>query len=488
MDPSDKFLNPRPVPARPTLPRLKTSPSFPSTSWSSDNSPVSAGFRRGRSVSSRGPSQPGSANTLRIIRLTKKSSLEFSSRSSSRSSNRSVGIIGAFKALASPRTTSPDAFSERGRSAVSDRSRGFSKRSITPRKNLITQTPPIPETTGTPNPDTTEAVLRKDHHELTELNLGLAISSFQQHRRQRSQSHEQSSLRNSLSAEEPVAYKTLDHPITPYKPLETLNEVITPVWPLTAIRVEGENVADEMQSPTMDLGKRLPTLPNSPSSAYPPSSVADDSPVQSFEEKLANLQSHFSATTIDTESFTASYIDQGPSRFSDWTCSTSRASPRSEYAASFIDIEPMSPAELDFEAQEVKPTQTIDRDGNATLDIPIASQDYSVSTPGGLPSMFSFSTVSSVDSSATPSSNDMPDGWSRFQHYSLPDDEVESSMTLKQAASPKTLAPLVVGDADRTPGYKSRLAPLDEPAMPHSNSMQQLLDELRYLGDIIQHH
>lgn len=507
MDPSDKFLNPRPVPARPSLPRLKTSPSFPSAPWSTDNSPLSAEFRRGRSVSSRQPNHSGDANTLRIIRLTKKSSFDVPSRSTSRGSNRSVGIIGAFRALASPRTTSPDTISERGRSVTSDKGpsrhqgslpRALSSRSITPKRNVRVRTPPMPELTAasssasTPvlgaTPTAGELPLRDDTHDLGEVNLGLAISSFQQHRRQRNGSREPSSLRNSLSTEDAMSYLTNHPPATPYKPLETLNEVNspagTPVWPLTAIKVEAENVVEDIKSPTVNLGKRLPTLPNSPSSAYPPSSVAGDSPLQGFEQKLANLQSHFSATTIDTESYTSSYIYQGQSRFSDWTCATSRMSPRSDYAASLIDMEPMSPAELDLEIDNVKPIQVV----SETALAPNAPQDLSAATTDGLPSASSFSTVSSVDWSATCSANEAPAAWQGFQHYSLPTDEIESTATLKQAVSPNGRAPIVVDNHTHTPGYKSHVESLDPSSLPHSTSMQQLLDELSYLGDMIQHH
>ncbi|KIV97069.1 hypothetical protein PV10_00865 [Exophiala mesophila] len=504
MDPSDKFLNPRPVPARPSLPRLKTSPSFPSAPWSTDNSPLSAEFRRGRSVSSRQPNPSGDANTLRIIRLTKKSSFDVPSRSTSRGSNRSVGIIGAFRALASPRTTSPDTALERGRSVTSDKGpsrhhgslpRGLSNRSITPKRNIRVQTPPMPElaaassaasTPALPVPTVTgELPLRDDPQDLGQLNLGLAISSFQQHRRQRNGSREPSSLRNSLSNEEAKAYLANDTPLTPYRPLETLNEVNspagTPVWPLTAIKVEAENVVDDMRGPAVN--KRLPTLPNSPSSAYPPSSAGGDSPLQDFDQKLTNLQSHFSATTIDTESYTGSFMYQGQSRFSDWTCATSRLSPRSDYAASLIDIEPMSPAELE-EVDNADPIQVVGEAATA-LKPP---QNHLAATKDGLPSASSFSTVSSEDWSATGSSDDAQAAWKRFQHYSLPTDEIESTTTLKQAVSPNGRTPMVVHNHTHSSEYKSHVESLNQSDLPHSTSMQQLLDELRYLGDMIQHH
>lgn len=277
--------------------------------------------------------------------------------------------------------------------------------------------------------------------------------------------------------------------------METLKEIAstanTPIWPLTAIKIEGENLVEDDRN-GLDLEKRLPTLPNSPSSAYPPSSVADDSPRQRFEEELANLQSHFSASTIDTESYTNSYINSNQSRFSDWTCSTTRFSPTSDYAASVIDLEPTSPSvEVDYTLREVNPIFVAGKDEQK---VESNARGYSAPTIDALPSAFSFSTISSIASSAAPSSHIDLDSakeadfsWSKFQHYSLPTDETESNATFKQVASPEHVSPLVLETADRDQGFQPPLASYNGSTMPHSTSMQQLLDELSYLGDMIQH-
>ncbi|KAK5055335.1 hypothetical protein LTR84_013085 [Exophiala bonariae] len=494
MNPSDKFMNPRPVPAKPSLPRLKTSPTLSQHTWSTSSSPISAGSRRGRSVSSRGTPQPGGANTLRIIRLARKPSVDTSSRSTSRGSNRSVGIIGAFKALASPRSTSPEIGVERGRPKTSKQD---IPRHVLSKKTALTLTPPIPEVTAlSPTGPTRELALRREFEESMDGNIGLAISSFQQHRRQRSLSREPSSLRNSLLLDDAANQKSSEVPTTSYRPMETLKEMAsttnTPIWPLTAIKIEGENLVDDDGRDEPDLGKRLPTLPNSPSSAYPPSSVADDSPRQLFEEELANLQSHFSATTIDTESYTNSYIINDQSRFSDWTCSTTRFSPVSDCADSIIDLDPMSPTvALDDTLREVK-TMSVAGQAAQKSDL---EKGYSIPSIDTLPSAFSFSTISSVASSAVQSShvdidspNDGDFSWSKFQHYSLPTDETGSITTLKQVTSPKQVSPLVVDGVERDQGFQPQLTSYAGSDMPHSTSMKQLLDELSYLGDMIQHH
>ena len=439
---------------------------------------------------------------MRIIRLARKPSVDVHSRSNSRGSNRSVGIIGAFKALASPRSTSPETSLERGRSTSSNQDlpaahvRGASGNTVSSKRTALARTPPIPEATElSPVGPARELVLRREFDETIDGNIGLAITSFQQHRRQRSLSREPSSLRNSLLLDETSGQKSSEIPTTAYRPMETLKEIAstsnTPVWPLTAIKIEGENLVDDGKN-GLDLEKRLPTLPNSPSSAYPPSSVADDSPRQLFEEQLANLQSHFSATTIDTESYTNSYINNVQSRFSDWTCSTSRSSPTSDSAASVIDLEPMSPAvELDRTLREVDPIVILGKEEpKANLEV----REYPAPRADALPSAFSISTISSLPSSAAPSSHvdldsakDADFSWSKFQHYSLPTDETESTTTSKQVASPKNMSPLVLEAADRDQGFRSPLGSYNDSTVSHSTSMQQLLDELSYLGDMIQH-
>ncbi len=499
MDPSDKFMNPRPVPAKPSLPRLKTSPTLAQQSWSSSSSPASADHRRGRSASSRGPSQPGSATTqLKIGRLTKKPSLEAPSRSVSRGSNRSAGIIGAIRALKSPRIASPDSALDRGRPEYSPApflSRGSSRRSVTPTSSTVETAKPL-ELADLPSAGPASGLaLRQDFDAKIEGSAPVTIASFAQHRRQRSLSREPSSLRNPLTRGSTPERKPTEPASTPYRPLETLKEVAspasTPGQPLTAVKVEAQPPTDDGQVP-IDLEKRLPTLPNTPSSAYPPSSV-DGSPTQRLLIEMENLQSRFSSTTIETGSNVDSYINQERSHFSDWTLSTTRISPQSEYSSSVIDLEPMSPpVDEDYGCADSKTIEVINQ---ARTSNDVQTKEYPHSQPNGLPSALSLSTISSVASSAAPSSHADLDSakeasfsWSKFQHYSLPSEEVGSGVTLKPTAGAEIVSPLVLGDHHRPADFRPQVTGLSETTLPHSTSMQQLLDELRYLGGMIQQH
>lgn len=489
MDPADKFMNPRPVPAKPSLPRLKTSPTLPQRSWSSTSSPVSADSRRGRSASSQGPSQSISATTTRLIQLAKKPSLEAPSRSLSRSSNRSAAIIGALRALKSPRISSPDGTLNGGRSAAVP----------SPAADHLDQVGD--ETTSTrglgvlaqvdalsfSSPDG-DLRLRQDFGADMAGLSSIPMSSFAQHRRQRSSSREPSSLRNPLSRSTTPQRRPLDQASTPYQGLETLEEVATPLktpgQPLTAVKVETVKLVDDHQI-QLDLEKRLPTLPNTPSSAYPPS-CADDSPTQQLVADIEHLQSHFSSTTIETGSRVDSYLDNERSHFSAWTCSTTRISALSENASSIIDLEPMSPpTDEGFDFADIPAIDLVDHTTEAGR--------YPEPKPDGLPSASSLSTISSVASSATASSNADLDGpteegltWGKFQHYRLPSVDVGSGVTIKAVNTANQNRPLVLDEHHRDPDLHNAGRRFGEPSLPHSTTMQQLLDELSYLSGMIQ--
>jgi hypothetical protein len=208
---------------------------------------------------------------------------------------------------------------------------------------------------------------------------------------------------------------------------------------------------------------------------------------------MENLQSRFSSTTIETGSNVDSYIDKERSHFSDWTLSTTRISPKSEYSSSVIDIEPMSPP-VDEDCGFADFT-TIEIVNQARTPDDVQTEDYPHSQPDGLPTALSLSTISSVVSSAAPSSHTDLDSakeasfsWSKFQHYSLPSEEVSSGVTLKPTDTHEIVSPLVLGDHHRPAGFRPQVTGLSEPTLPHSSSMQQLLDELSYLGGMIQQH
>ena len=487
MNPSDKFINPRPVP-KPELSRLKTSPVLSQSPWSSNNTPLST--RSGRSGTA--TSEPGSADTVRLLRAQKKPSLDAPSRSNSRgtspASALSNGLRSAFRSLRSPRSGSPDARSE-DRVNLFDRLLDSEERSRSEGNEFRKGRSVGSSRDPSPNPRLQAGSL---DHDLVFRKLmsspdgsieSVIPSSFHAHRRQRSTSREPSSLRNSLLLEDTDAAPLREVGYPSKQPLSTLKEVAsaqnTPGFP-TGLPA------------TSDLEKRLPTLPSSPSSAYPDSS-AEEHQGDRGSMDIENLTSHFSTTTIDTSSsIHSSPAEEDTARFSGFSSNYADTARSSMYATSFIDDEPMSAL--------LGPGATTPRRENLQED---DETEFEETPPRGaarrddsLPTMLSSSTVSSttVSSLSTSPSDYAPaeDRWGRrasperfsYQHYRLPGNDHGSEITLKQPSQESVLR------SDHPPtanpfGLRKPSIGKAQNTLPHSSNMQQLIDELSYLGDMI---
>lgn len=289
--------------------------------------------------------------------------------------------------------------------------------------------------------------------------------SFEVHRRQRSRSREPSNLRHAASAEslrhvEPLVLLNTNH-----RPLTTLKEVAstsnTPV----------EDVNTELpQKVEVDLEKRLPTLPNTPSSAYPPSLMAA-SPERGLD--LDVLNSHFSATTIDTDYYPLNTVLEGKSRFSTWTTNT-------ENLMVSVDNSIPLPTILQHEKTQ-RDHPDLNNDGYLPSSMSLASICSSISTT---PSTSFIDTDAEFDTFEKNAGSKHNRVSRSFQHYRLPADEYTSAITLK--------APLQDRRRGRSPGplgeyrQETHQGVLEEQDLGHSESMQKLLDELSYLSDMIQ--
>ncbi len=388
---------------------------------------------------------------------------------------------------------SPGAFSERGRAPADGwrspiaHSRGTSARSVTPKRAaLVPASPAMESIDDASSGSIRELAFRREFGDKGEGSATVPPSSFGQHRQQKSLSKELFSLRNCQQSDPSPDLDTLGQATAVYHPLETVNEVAsaanTPVWPLTALKLDEEHLRDESRL-LLDLEKRLPTLPNTPSSAYAPS-MADDHVEHHESEGIKDLTSHFSCTTVDTEPRTESYLHNDNSRFSDWTEAPIRLSPQSDYASSFLDFEPISPPpEL---TSDFEPNNLEHQEDSKHAGLTVFKED-------SLPSASSFSTVTSVASSAPSTHDDLESAksghfsWSKFQHYSLPSEEAGSGITLKPTSTTQPATPLVVGN-HHSDAYESRVIGGQQPTIPHSSSMQELLEELSYLGGMIQQH
>ena len=493
MNPTDKFVNPRPVP-KPQLARLKTSPTLTQGAFPSTSTPQSTRSGRSGTVASV-TSEPGSADTVRHLRGTKKLSLDPPSRSSSRANSPasalSNGLRSAFKSFRSPRSasadtapgirnSSPDRYIEHTRSASSE---GYIVRE--PRSwGASRDHSPKPRSQGGLDHDLAFRKLVTSPDGSIET---VAPQSFQQHRRQRSSSREPSSLRNSLVLEDPDVLPLREVGYPSKQPLSTLKEVAstqnTPGMPLTGTL-------------GADLEKRLPTLPNSPSSAYP-ISAADDEKSKRGSMDMDQLQSHFSTTTIDTtDSVHSSPAQEDFHRFSGWSSSVYPDTSRSSvYATSFIDDEPMSAV---FQEGTVTPRREQNpREGDITEFEETPPKDYP-RRDDSLPTFPSSSTVSSTAASSlstSPSEYDpRGDHWQLFsekperfyyQRYQLPALGQGSEVTLKQPSQENINETQPQATTNPFGIVRDHSSGNMQATLPHSNNMQHLLDELSYLGEMI---
>ena len=521
MNPEDKFLNPRPVPAPPPkLARLNTSPTLPQHPTPSDSSTWSGSPWSARSLSSgRGPSPSNSAAALRMFRLRRMASVDGRSRSIS-PPNKQTGLRAAFRQLKSARPASPDGGVNRGGAdqlvgefeiseplllSRTNSGRVNKPSSKSSSKSASREQSPASNTERQPLPvQMSQLALRRGLEQPSDLQDVFPAPSFQSHRRQRSRSRDPSSLRNSLTLPDDCVPATLLHEASErrYQALETLKEALsqqsTPTWPVTARKVDGNDKSRGL--PDSLLEKRLPTLPNSPSSAYPPS-AASDSPAKRLSEELKNLKSHFSEMTLASAS-SSCLVEKDLSHFSEWTATTMERSPSSDYC---IDA-------IDFSSRESSPQR---RPSSPYKGHSMSSQAQStrireetfISDAEMLPSTISCSTISSCDSTSPPSPSyqvhDLPlncvdnfassekrcgvttDG--QLQEFALPDSlqatdaklKMHKPSSIQEQADPST--PRV---SIKRPNSIGQMP--DHQAFQHSTTMQQLMDELSYLGDMIQ--
>jgi hypothetical protein len=520
MNPEDKFLNPRPVPARPPKPdRLNTSPILPQQPNPSDSSTWSGSPWSAGSLSpSRGGPPCNSATALRKFRLPRKASVGGRSRSISPPSKQ-TGFRAALRQLTLPRPASPDTSFIRGRTGqyngeleASDTipSRSSSGRVSKPSSKSSSksasreQSPAASaECQALPLP-VSHLALRRGLEQPPDLHEAITVSSFQSNRRQRSRSRDPSSLRNSFTMSDDCisGASSRDPSVRQHQALETLKEAVsqqnTPTWPVTARRVDGKDQLDDL--PLSALEKRLPTLPNSPSSAYPPSATSD-SPVKRLSDELNNLQSHFSEMTVASTSY-SSLSEEGRSHFSEWTTTTIDLSPSSDYF-----IEPIR-----FRGHESSPRRRpsspyMVHSIASGVKVAAAREVTFMSEAEMLPSTVSCSTISSCDSTSPPSPSyqvfDLPlNGVDTFtspeKRYGMTADGHLPGLALSEGlqASDIALKPKKPGLFQEQVEPGTPRVSIRRPAsvvqmphhqgFPHSASMQQLMDELSYLGDMIQ--
>lgn len=498
MDPKDKYMNPR-TPPRPKLPRLKTSPPLqqqPDSSWSSFIN-LSMSSNENRSVS-----QPaGSASSPRF-RLATKFKI-----ARSVSPPRSRGLRAAFMNLTGARSPGADSDEhQRGRSvrrqnrmdtALPD---GYQDDfwlrvpASNPSSNYGSR---VASPADSPNDGLGpgELPFRRPVFDKEENHTTLSIQSD---RASKSSNRDGSPFRSYLTLDSSSGESNFSGVSGSSRHLETLKEAASQqTTPMIVVRKPHSPVPD-MTTPT-PVGateKRLPTLPNSPSSIMDEELRALDAQNQALDMEVLN--SHFSdyTSTAGSEAYADSPLEK--SRFSEWSTDTELVSPVSMTSSSSFNNN--------------------DRTSDAVA-LPTESKCGFPASSGG-PTTPTLSTAPQIPSpsvshspilpppTATPITIQFPDNDFGISTLCIEDfDEVVETNPKRHAgvfSSLETLTPLPMSPSDRSaPGEANSRqinGLLDTPnaldekgtgskrrsSVLSQSTMKELVDELGYLGDVIQ--
>lgn len=427
MNPEDKFMNPRPAPAKPDTVRLNTSPVLADFSQIKDDSHL---------VVRETP------NATRFRLLAKKGSVDSYSTNTS-STPAAGGLRAAFK-LRTARSRSPEFKSDgadtTGRRAVSTE-RGYESR-VETRMNDPPHRPQRGLLLRAPSDDTVSTL------------------SFGDHRRQRSTSQETPSNRTPDLRDLPCQLEKLT--------------ILQPNQRSVGTLFEGATSQSDLNngSSELDLEKRLPTLPNTPSSAYPKSMIEVSPPRRSLLQ-LNPQESHFSSTTIDTEPNFLSMAFNERSHFSAWTTSTDTSS---IHVDTSIPLPMINRRHDSFSGFLPEISESPD-DPFFSSAISFRSITSSISTT---PS----TTLLDVDAEFEAAQLAMGHP-SEIPSYSLPECDYTSQTTIK-ALSQDAIRGRSGKSSTEGLTHRTNIAPTDRDIV-HSESMQRLLDELSYLSEMIQH-
>ena len=442
MNPEDKFVNPRPAPAKPDLLRVSTSP-------------TSGDFPESNDVSCTATPCKDTPNAARFLRLPRKRSVD-AYTAPSPANGLTGGLRAAFR-IRTARSQSPE--SKPGSDTPT------SRRAVSAEREA--------------NRDDGEAHLQRSSRPQRTLILRsisddtLPTTSFGERRQQRSAPNENSSPRViHVEKLRDIEIPTLSQSI--YHPLSALKEVAS----TSNSPIDGP-AEDSATKSELNLEKRLPTLPNTPSSAYP-MSVNGDSPPRHHFLDMHQLESHFSATTIDTEAHTMSRAFNGKSHFSAWTTA-------SDTSSIFVDSsEPIPPFNRSIFMESAK-----SHGANAANEpflpgsLSYSSMTSSASTTPSISYIDTdaeFSEFEAARASAGGTNAATPQ--SQVQHYSLPEHESKSHTTLK-APSQQSMGCIPLDVPFSNTDQQTPISSHGDEVI-HSESMMRLLDELSYLSDIIQ--
>ncbi|EED21354.1 conserved hypothetical protein [Talaromyces stipitatus ATCC 10500] len=501
MDPEDKYMNPRTPPKpRPGLPRLKTSPPFYQQTVPSSSLLNLSNSNEERPLMS----QPSSSTHSPKFRLVPRAKAERSV-----SPPRSRGLRAAFLNIAGARSPG-DRVDDRGinhhdpypadpfvpSTSTSNASSNYSSSLTSPLNSPVEL-------------DGVEIGRLPFRHPQVDSEQPLGPPSIRVRRASKS-SRENTPLALSLeghsSSRETGRAELLAFSST--APLETLDEALSQqATPMAVSPREQTHATAGQLTPVLPnlREKRLPTLPNSPSSVLDAELRAIEARYKPLDMDL--LYSHFS----DDTSFAASNIYDSPrdppekSRFSEWSTDTELVSPASMTSSSTFNVDQLSNSSpfLDQQFQHDTMNHTYN---DYTLDAPIPSIAISGPTTPVLGSEAEIAPsptqVDSAHSRFLMSANSSSAGQlgstymreeiefpslliEDFDEFSFhePDPKRQGAILPLSAVTP-----LSVGDSSypsTSPTPKETQFRLSDDYSSQSAAMQELMEEIGYLGEMI---
>ncbi|RAL16855.1 uncharacterized protein BO97DRAFT_381926 [Aspergillus homomorphus CBS 101889] len=375
MNPEDKYLNPRrPPKPRPKLPRLRTSPPLleqPAPAWSFSTSPLGI-------ITNRSASQPSSATPKVKVNEGLRGPVFKTARSVS--PPRSRGLLAAFRQwnVSSPELGDSNHHEADLTRPSPDRGPLHSHPHIpagrfdtTPHPNIIIERPP--------SSGYDQAYKQTPHtgHHLTPAAAGDRQSvPSSNHDRQAQNSMEQQSF-----AEQST-------PRAKARGEKHINAVDRSLWESSALLATsiGFTTTDDSAMtprPSAPREKRLPTLPNSPSSVMDEALREIDVREKAFDTEA--MVSHFSDFT-DTESMAGSSVCER-SHFSEWSTDTELLSPESVTCPTPFnhDVPPLPDTHASAYADYLKTSVCGDMSDPDTPHLTVNSKSTATSVAGDSP-------------------------------------------------------------------------------------------------------
>lgn len=496
MNPEDKYMNPR-QPPKPKLPRLRTSPPLlqqPAPAWSFSTSPLGI-------ITHRGASQPSSATPKAKGLDAPRAAGCKAARSVS--PPRSRGLRAAFRHW---NTSSPDLGSTEddcraNKSAVNHGLKGLFGR---PEEHPYLAVQP-PATFGSSPLAAPSNVYQHSTDSLRSPgNSGERRSvplTIQDRRALNSKITESGSHRTPLTVQTKPGSESSDKLPTQEGQRHIVRRSLPMESPAMLSTAIGPSTFDLGTTPTgfTTDEKRLPTLPNTPSSVMDEALRDIDEQEKALDPEA--LGSHFSDFT-DTESVAGSSVCER-SHFSEWTVDTDVLSPKSMACSITVTQDAQVPPTHDFAGTMdfLKTSIPADLSDPDTPHLTVNSQSAATSIAGDSPRLDL--PLPRLSISLSPSDLDIPG------LYIDDEDRVESNpkrhaaffgadesikgLGLLQSPDPSTLQFAEDVTSDKTPrNSQSLAAPCKDPErfsrvslLGQSAAMREMMDELSYLKHMI---